>query len=61
MRSSAVKTEPSGSTATMRAFEPCSLKYRPTPVIVPPVPTEMTIASTEPPSVCSQSSGPVVS
>ena len=37
-----------------------SLKYRPTPEIVPPVPTEITMASTCPPSVCSQISGAVV-
>jgi hypothetical protein len=45
----------------MSALEPCSLNQRPTPVIVPPVPTEMTMASICPPSVCSQISGPVVS
>ena len=39
----------------------CSLKYRPTPLIVPPVPTEITIASISPPAVCSQISGPVTS
>ena len=44
----------------MRTSGRRSLKKRPTPVIVPPVPTEMTIASTSPPSVCSQISGAVV-
>jgi hypothetical protein len=38
----------------------CSWNHRPIPEIVPPVPTEMTIASSSPP-VCSQISGAVVS
>jgi hypothetical protein len=36
------------------------LKKRPTPEIVPPVPTEITIAASSPP-VCSKISGPVTS
>ena len=37
-----------------------SLRYRPTPLMVPPVPTPTTRCVTRP-SVCSQISGPVCS
>src|SRR5215208_6233063 len=65
-------TDPSGSTPTMRtgpdpADPPLppreadtSLRYRPVPVIVPPVPTPATKCVTRP-SVSRQISGPVVS
>ena len=51
---------PSGSAPTTSSSGFCSFRYRAVPVIVPPVPTVKTIASTSPP-VCSQISGPVVS
>ena len=49
--------EPAGSTATMCSFGLRSLRYSPTPVIVPPVPTPATNTSTSP-SSASHSSGP---
>ena len=54
------KIEPSGSAPTTSRSGFRSRRYRAVPEIVPPVPTENTIASISPP-VCSQSSGPVVS
>ncbi len=60
MSSGFEKIEPSGSAATTRRSGFRSLRYREMPEIVPPVPTERTIASSSPP-VCSQISGPVVS
>ena len=54
------KMEPSGSAPTTRRSGFRSRRYRAVPEIVPPVPTEKTIASSSP-SVCSQISGPVVS
>ncbi len=54
-------TDPSGS-APMILTRPSetSLRYRPTPEIVPPVPTPVTKCVTRP-SVSAQISGPVVS
>ena len=49
-----------GSTATTFMLEFIFLRYLPTPLIVPPVPTPETTISTFP-SVCSHISGPVVS
>ena len=54
------KIEPSGSAPTTRRSGFCSRRKRAMPEIVPPVPTENTIASSSPP-VASQISGPVVS
>ena len=49
-----------GSTAATRTAEFRDFRYRPTPVMVPPVPTPATNQSTWP-SVSCQISGPVVS
>ena len=49
-----------GSTATTRTPASCSLRKRPAPEIVPPVPLPYTNASIRP-SIDSHSSGPVVS
>ena len=51
--------EAAGSTATTCTCGFCALRYAPTPVIVPPVPTPATKISTVP-SVSAQISGPVV-
>ena len=52
-------TEPSGSAPTMRPFPPeTSLRSRPAPLIVPPVPMPAMKCVIRP-SVCSHSSGPV--
>ena len=51
-------TEPSGSAATICTAGFCALRYRATPVMVPPVPTPATKCVTLP-SVCRQISGPV--
>ena len=54
-------TEPSGSAPMMRTVSPdTSRRYRPVPVMVPPVPTPATKCVTLP-SVSRQISGPVVS
>ncbi len=54
-------TEPSGSAPMICTRPPeTSLRYLPVPLIVPPVPTPATKWVILP-SVCSQSSGPVVS
>ncbi len=50
--------EPTGSTPTLRMAGFFSLKKRPQPDIVPPVPMPATKASRRPP-VCSQISGAV--
>ena len=52
--------EESGSTAATFTAAFCDLRYRPTPVTVPPVPTPATNQSILP-SVSAQISGPVVS
>ncbi len=53
-------TEPSGSAPTTRTFPPdTSLRYRPVPLIVPPVPTPVTKCVMRP-AVSRQISGPVV-
>ncbi len=49
-----------GSTANTVMAGFCSLRKRPAPVMVPPVPTPETSAATSP-SVSDQISGPVVS
>ena len=51
--------EPSGSAPTMWTAGFCSFKYFATPLMVPPVPMPATKTSIFP-SVCSQTSGPVV-
>ena len=52
-------TDPSGSAPTTLTFGFISLRYLPTPLTVPPVPTPHTNTVTLP-RVCSQISGPVV-
>ena len=53
-------TDPSGSAPMIRTAGFCSFRYRPMPVMVPPVPRPATKCVTRP-AVCRQISGPVVS